>query len=83
LAQRTGSDGYEWEVGVEVTTVSPAISPRSPATGRPRRDWTGDFGCSWSPTAFLTLIGVLGLFCTPISDWAEKGLPRSARSSGR
>ena len=27
LAQRAGSDGYEWEVGVVVTTVNPAISP--------------------------------------------------------
>jgi hypothetical protein len=27
LAQRASSDGYEWEVGVEVTPVNPAISP--------------------------------------------------------
>ncbi len=34
LAQRTGSDGYEWEVGVEVTTVSPAISPSLAGDGQ-------------------------------------------------
>jgi len=27
LARRAGSDGYEWEVGVIVTPVNPAISP--------------------------------------------------------
>lgn len=27
LARRAGSDGYEWEVGVVVTPVNPAISP--------------------------------------------------------
>jgi hypothetical protein len=27
LAQRAGNDGYEWEVGVDVTSVNPRISP--------------------------------------------------------
>ena len=34
LAQRTGSDGYEWEVGVVVTPVNPAISPSLAGDGQ-------------------------------------------------
>jgi hypothetical protein len=34
LAQRSGSDGYEWEVGVEVTTVNPSISPTLAGDGQ-------------------------------------------------
>ena len=34
LAQRTGSDGYEWEVGVVVTTVNPSISPSLAGDGQ-------------------------------------------------
>ncbi len=34
LAQRTGSDGYEWEVGVVVTTVNPSISPSLAGAGQ-------------------------------------------------
>jgi hypothetical protein len=34
LAQRTGSDGYEWEVGVLVTPVNPAISPSLAGDGQ-------------------------------------------------
>jgi hypothetical protein len=34
LARRTGSDGYEWEVGVVVTTVSPSISPSLAGDGQ-------------------------------------------------
>ena len=34
LAQRPGSDGYEWEVGVVVTTVSPSISPSLAGDGQ-------------------------------------------------
>jgi hypothetical protein len=34
LAQRTGSDGYEWEVGVVVTPVNPSISPSLAGDGQ-------------------------------------------------
>ncbi len=34
LAQRAGSDGYEWEVGVVVTTVNPSISPSLAGDGQ-------------------------------------------------
>jgi hypothetical protein len=34
LAQRTGSDGYEWEVGVVITTVNPSISPSLAGDGQ-------------------------------------------------
>lgn len=34
LAQREGSDGYEWEVGVLVTPVNPAISPALAGDGQ-------------------------------------------------
>ena len=34
LAQRTGSDGYEWEVGVAVTAVNPSISPSLAGDGQ-------------------------------------------------
>jgi len=34
LARRTGSDGYEWEVGVEVAPVNPAISPSLAGDGQ-------------------------------------------------
>ena len=34
LAQRSGSDGYEWEVGVEVAPVNPAISPSLAGDGQ-------------------------------------------------
>ncbi len=34
LARRAGSDGYEWEVGVVVTTVSPSISPSLAGDGQ-------------------------------------------------
>jgi hypothetical protein len=34
LAQRTGSDGYEWEVGVVVTPANPAISPSLAGDGQ-------------------------------------------------
>ncbi len=34
LARRTGSDGYEWEVGVVVTTVRPSISPALAGDGQ-------------------------------------------------
>lgn len=27
LAQRAGSDGYEWEVGVQIAPINPAVSP--------------------------------------------------------
>jgi hypothetical protein len=34
LAQRIGSDGYEWEVGVAVTAVNPSISPSLAGDGQ-------------------------------------------------
>ncbi len=34
LAQRSGSDGYEWEVGVLVNPVDPAISPSLAGDGQ-------------------------------------------------
>jgi hypothetical protein len=34
LAQRSSSDGYEWEIGVEVTPVNPAISPSLAGDGQ-------------------------------------------------
>ena len=34
LAQRTGSDGYEWEIGVVVAPVNPAISPSLAGDGQ-------------------------------------------------
>jgi hypothetical protein len=34
LAQRAGSDGYEWEVGVSVKPVNPAISPSLAGDGQ-------------------------------------------------
>ena len=43
LAHRSGSDGYEWEVGVVVTPVNPSISPALAGDGQT------------SPTMGLTL----------------------------
>jgi hypothetical protein len=34
LAERPGSDGYEWEVGVEMTPVNPSISPSLAGDGQ-------------------------------------------------
>ncbi len=34
LAQRASSDGYEWEIGVEVTPLNPAISPSLAGDGQ-------------------------------------------------
>ena len=34
LAQRSGSDGYEWEVGVQIAPINPSISPSLAGDGQ-------------------------------------------------